>query len=403
MMAVPQYPYPVTGGLERQAHELAKALSELRVAVQALSGAFQSGQPPNEYVEGVLVHRIPWPERKATRFLRTPFEIFKILSSRRATYDVIHLHQYSWFGLYVILCARLLGKPVLTKLPNVGPHGIPGLLGQWLGRLRLAILLKSDALVTLSAESLRELESVGFPSTRTLAAPNGIRLGRRPRTVSAEFCSGVCKVVFAGRLNEQKMLDILLKAWRKITHVEGTQAVLEIWGTGLLEGELKRLASSLNISGTVSFRGHVDSVHQKLPAMDIFVLPSFNEGNSNAVLEAMAAGLPIVSTRVGGTHMQVGPEGAHFLSTPGDIEGLAINISTLVRDPVLRATLGQAMRARAERHFDIRMIACTYAKAYKYLKEGRRNQIFDVSDPIISDLDRVGSIQATAHASLQAV
>ncbi|MGA7326777.1 MAG: glycosyltransferase family 4 protein, partial [Rhodomicrobium sp.] len=144
------------------------------------------------------------------------------------------------------------------------------------------------------------------------------------------------------------------------------------------------------------------SVHQKLLAMDIFVLPSFNEGNSNAILEAMAAGLPVVSTRVGGTPMQVGPEGAGFLSTPGDIEGLATNISTLVRDPALCASLGQAMRVRAERHFDIRKIARTYAKAYSYLQEGKRNQIFEASDPIITDQGQPESIQGTPAASLEA-
>ncbi|MCL4721108.1 MAG: glycosyltransferase, partial [Gammaproteobacteria bacterium] len=176
IMAVPQYPYPVMGGLERQSHELAKALLQLGVGVQAVSGKITDSQPNRETVEGILVHRIPWPQSKLRRFFQAPFSLFSALYRQRHTYDVIHLHQFSWFGIFVILAAGLLRKPVLTKLPSVGEMSLPGIASSPLGTIKLAIFKRTDAVVAMSGESLDELEAAGFPLQQVLRTPNGIRL-----------------------------------------------------------------------------------------------------------------------------------------------------------------------------------------------------------------------------------
>jgi len=87
---------------------------------QVVSGRVTPAQPDIEDVEGIRVHRLPWTARRWLRFLRMPSSLFAALFRLRNSYDVVHLHQHSWFGLYVILIARLLRKPILTKLPNVG-------------------------------------------------------------------------------------------------------------------------------------------------------------------------------------------------------------------------------------------------------------------------------------------
>ena len=383
MMVVPKYPFPVTGGLERQAHELAKALCEAGVVVQVISGRFQRGQPRQEQVDGVHVYRLPWSNLKLLRFLRLPFDLIATLHAARKSYDVIHIHQHSWFGLFTILCGKLTGKPVLAKLPNVGAFGIPGMLAQSFGRLKLAILLRSDALVAMSTVSFAELEDAGFPPGRILCTPNGIKLGAFPVKHPETACTAPCRVVFAGRLSGEKKLEVLLQAWREVQKASTVPVVLELWGEGPEDAALKRLCSQLNIEDSVFFRGHVTNVRANLPAADMFVLPSSNEGNSNAILEAMAAGLPIVSTRVGGTPMQVGPEGADFLSQPGDREALIQSLLTLIETPELRAALGDAMRRRVERFFDITRVAATYAEAYKRLKAGERDEVYQASNPVI--------------------
>lgn len=385
MVVVPQYPYPVVGGLERQAHELAKALIEAGVELQVISGVVGGGRAGDETVEGVPVHRLPWPRKKILRFLRTPFDLFRVLYAKRNTYDVIHLHQHSWFGLYTIICAKCLRKPILTKLPSAGTQGVSALRNEPFGRLKLAMLLRSDALVSMSEMSHSELEAAGFPAERTLATPNGIRLGPpESRTGPGHRQGDICRVVFVGRLSEVKSLDTLLHGWREAMLASEKTAVLELWGTGPLDGELQQLSRKLGIADSVIFRGHVEGVRDRLPEMDIFVLPSRIEGNSNAVLEAMAAGLPIVSTHVGGTPMQVGPEGADFLCRPGDIETLAAKLGQLIGDPDLRARLGNAMRERVATWFDIRLVARTYMRAYRCLAERQRDLVSRQGNPVVA-------------------
>ena len=384
MMVVPQYPYPVVGGLERQAHELAKALLEMGYRVQALSGKVRPEQAPLETVDGIPVHRISLSQRKWIRFLRTPLDVFRVLHAQRDTYDVLHLHQHSWFGLFTIIAARLLGKPILTKLPSVGNSGIQGMLDQRFGRFKLFILQLSDALVAMSQESLQELENVCFPSTRILATPNGIRLVPGIRVFDRKRESAIsCHVVYVGRFIEDKDIYTLLSAWRDVVEAVGESVVLELWGSGPLESKLHQLSHDLGIINSVIFRGHVDGVRDRLESMDIFVLPSRREGNSNAILEAMAAGLPIVSTSVGGTPMLVGPEGADFLFHVGDQETLALHLRRLIQDQVLRETTGAAMRRRTEVYFDIYNVARTYADAYRLLIVGERDRVGEVSNPAI--------------------
>ncbi len=384
LMAVPQYPYPVIGGLERQSHELAKVLLELGVEVEVVSGKFQQSQLLHEVVEGVNVHRIPWPEKKWVRFIRTPFDLLRVIVRRRHWCDVIHLHQFSWFGLFVILLARLLDIPVLTKLPNVGELGLPGLRLQRHGGLKLAIFRKTDAVVAMTKESLAELDAIGFPLERVLSTPNGIRLlEKKDFSISLKRRADLCRVVFIGRLSQDKRIDDLLYAWQMVLSVISCRAALEIWGSGPLEIELKSLCKNLGINDSVDFHGYVEDVRTKINAMDLFVLPSLAEGNSNAILEAMAAGLPIISTRVGGTSMLVGDEGLPFLVEPGDRASLGRVLIQLIEDIDLRERIGFIMYQRVLRYFDIREIAKTYATAYALLAAGERMRIGEIGNPLV--------------------
>lgn len=366
---VPQYPYPVVGGLERQSHELSKALAGLGLQIRVLSGKITPGQPDFEEVEGISVTRLKWFAWRPLRFGITPFSLLFHLWRQRNQYDVLHLHQYSWVGLYLIVAARLLGKPVLTKLPNVGVFGIPGLKKKRLGKLRLAILLRSSAIVAMSEASVRELIAVGYPRKRILTVPNGIshRITQEQSFAGRYADHGICRVVFAGRLAKQKCLDVLLNAWVKVDREFPNRTRLELWGSGPLEDELKSLSRDLEIDQSVVFRGYLQDVATRLRNSDIFVLPSMAEGNSNAVLEAMEAGLPVVATRVGGTAMQVGPEGAPLLFSVGDHESLSEKLITLIREPHFRRSSGMAMSDRIGKFFDLRKIAASYICAYREL------------------------------------
>jgi glycosyltransferase involved in cell wall biosynthesis len=131
------------------------------------------------------------------------------------------------------------------------------------------------------------------------------------------------------------------------------------------------------------FRGYVNDVCANLAQADLFVLPSIAEGNSNSILEAMAAGLPVVSTRVGGTPMLVGTAGARFLLEPGDRDALCARLTELIRGTDLRRQVGREMKKRIEMHFDILRVSSTYGQAYKLLATKQRDRMEQLRSPLL--------------------
>lgn len=380
LMAVPQYPFPVTGGLEKQAHALAMELVRQGHVVQAISGRIHAQQPEREVLDGVVVHRLPWPRLRVVRWLSMPWVMWCTYRKTVPDIDVVHCHVFSGFGLASILFAHALGKPILVKLPNVGAGGVPGLRAQGFGFLREWILKRADALVAMSAESVRELNAIGFDLHRVLTTPNGIDVPSRPARSAA--ASGLpVRLAFVGRLCEQKGVADLFAALAQIAQDQSW--TLDLIGAGPLRAELQARAFAAGISSNVTFRGHVHDVQGTLLEFDALVLPSYREGNSNAILEAMAAGLPVVSTRVGGTPLLVGSVGAELLHEAGDIDALARLLRCVIGDAALRHRIGTAMRARVEECFDIRRVAATYATAYRLLAARRRTEIHTVSNPVV--------------------
>lgn len=150
---------------------------------------------------------------------------------------------------------------------------------------------------------------------------------------------------------------------------------LRIIGEGPQLAELQALTSALGVAATVEFPGYCDDIPAQLADADLFVLPSYAEGNSNAVLEAMSAGLPIVATRVGGTSLQIGSAGERFLVPAGDRGALADALLELIENEEARWKLGKAMRDRIETTFAMHRIVAVYEHAYELMLSGRAEQI----------------------------
>jgi glycosyltransferase involved in cell wall biosynthesis len=367
LMFVPKFPYPIIGGLEKQSLVLSKSLaSDQGLEVMVLSEKLYNNQPDVHWVDGIKVQRLRQAKSPLTRALLITFSISYHLWTMRRKYDIIHLHQHSWIGLFVIQIANILRKPILTKLPNVGDAGIPGMRKMSLGKIRLILLLRSSAIVAMSEQSKGELSEARYPLNRILSVPNGIQLSPVAFKCRSRSCDSktVCRVVFLGRLNRDKGIDVLLHAWSTLQEQIANRAILEIWGAGPEEDSLLKLQEELGIATSTKFEGMVTNVREKLREVDVLVLPSRCEGNSNSILEAMEAGLPIIATDVGGTRMQVGAQGRRLLVPYGDIGQLAAKLAELVQHPELRREYGRAMRQRVEQYFDISKISAMYKQAY---------------------------------------
>jgi glycosyltransferase involved in cell wall biosynthesis len=373
LMAVPNYPFPVVGGLEGQVHELAKALVQRGHVIHAVSSRFDPKQSDFEMIDGVRVHRVKWIEFKPARFLLSPFGLTRILFKLKREVDLVHVHNISWFGAFVTLFSKAVGLPVITKLPNIGDFGITGMRRGPFSFLRIALLKVSDAIVAMTPESVAELDSIGYSKARVLKVTNGISL--LPSDSCKPRSSKTVNVTYVGRLSPEKGLSDLLHVWATVKARASRSVELRMIGDGPQADELRALALALDLGETVEFFGYCEAVPTELAKADLFVLPSYAEGNSNAILEAMRAGLPIVATRVGGAAIQVGSEGERFLVPPGDRQAMAGRLHELIEDESLRRRLGTAMRARTEGVFAIDRVAAIYEQAYNLIVCGRQDQV----------------------------
>jgi glycosyltransferase involved in cell wall biosynthesis len=175
-----------------------------------------------------------------------------------------------------------------------------------------------------------------------------------------------------GRMVPLKDFSTLLKA-AKVLVTEMPNLHLVLAGSGPeLPGLREYVASCDQLGGHVVFPGTVDHVADLLNAMDIFVLPTLMEGMSNTLLEALAVGLPVVATRVGGNPEVVAEDVCGYLFTPQDVPGLISLLRTLLRDSRLRAKFGRAARERALRDFSLEAMVRRYRDLYIDLVMGQR-------------------------------
>src|SRR5207244_4140922 len=175
-----------------------------------------------------------------------------------------------------------------------------------------------------------------------------------------------------GRLVPIKGLEWLLKAAPQVL-AQFPQACFVIIGDGPLLSELKELASELGISPRVVFLGTRHDIPECLTALDLFVLPSLNEGMGRALVEAMAVGCPVVATCVGGIPDVVTDGATGLLVPPRDDRALADAILTLLRDRRLLAAYGEAAQRRVDERFDIETMVRSIERLYDEVWQKKRH------------------------------
>jgi glycosyltransferase involved in cell wall biosynthesis len=180
--------------------------------------------------------------------------------------------------------------------------------------------------------------------------PNGADLaGFEPRVFSST--NGPFRVICVARLIERKGQHHLIQAVKQLAE-EGVDVIASLLGTGDALDDYLRLAKHLGIAERIEFHGYVprEDLPEYYAKADVFVLPSFNEGMSLAALEAMAAGLPLVVSRTGGTSMLV-EEGVNGYSFDwAHIDQLRVHLRRLSEERALLRSMGAASRKRARRY-----------------------------------------------------
>jgi glycosyltransferase involved in cell wall biosynthesis len=276
--------------------------------------------------------------------------------------DVGHTHDDRPL-IYGTFAARLARVPfnIHTR------HGqSPGNSRRRTTLLNLAARL-TDRFVCVSEDSARLAVEQGVSVGKVSALWNGIDVNRfnyaGPRPEGP--------VVTVARLSPEKDIETLLRAAAVAVRIE-PRFRLEVAGDGICLPALRQLADELNLCEHVRFLGSVRDVPALLARASLFVLPSVTEGISLTLLEAMARGLPVVCTRVGG-NPEVVAEGETGLLVPArNPQALAEAILQVRRDGETGRRMGLAGRQRVEEHFDIRRMVASYEALY-VAKRGPRS------------------------------
>ncbi|MGQ0721230.1 MAG: glycosyltransferase [Candidatus Eiseniibacteriota bacterium] len=287
---------------------------------------------------------------------------------RRHRVGVLHAHQYTPY-VYGSLATMLAPgvRLVFTehgRLSDAGPSSKRRLVNPWLARIpgaRFAV-----------CRELREfLIAEGFPARSLGVIYNGIDLGGRPEPAGraparARLSLPPDRFVIGtvARLDPVKDHAALLEACATI-RAAVPSAHLVLVGDGPERAALERRAGELGVLEAVTFAGSRADARLLLPGFDLYVNSSRYEGVSLTIIEAMAAGLPVVATRVGGTPEVIDDGRTGVLVPPGDPSALAAAAVDLARDPSRRRLLAAAARDEAERRFALERMLEEYAAVYR--------------------------------------
>ena len=336
---------PLEGGAQRQLAAVAPLLERRGVEVHVLTRR-RNGLARRAEIGGVPVHRLPAPGTRTTASLGFTAAALNRIAALRP--DVVH--AYSLFSPATIagLAKQLFGTATVVKVLRGGRAGdVERLRARAFSRSRIRWIRGTiDRFVTISSEIDAEIDALGIARERRRSIPNGVDTDRfRPATPALRrqrrhelALPDAPTAVYCGRLVSEKRIDLLLAAWEGID-LGQPRASLVIVGAGPESERLRRLAGS-----RVHFAGETADVLPYLQAADVFVLPSATEGLSNALLEAMAAGLPPVATRVGGATDVVADRITGRLVAPGDRDALREALGSVLADPA-REALGARARA----------------------------------------------------------
>jgi len=357
---------PITGGAQRQLAQVAPRLQARGVDVQVITRR-APGLPARELRDGVRVHRLPAPGPKAlASAVFTAAAVARLAALRP---DVVHAYSLFSPATTAAVFATLRRTPVVLKVLRGGLGGdVARLRAKPLARGRIAALQRRvNRWLTISDEIDAELASLGVPAERRLALPNGVDLERfRPPAAGEREdlrrslgLGDAPTAVYCGRLVPDKRVGELLDAWRAVREAL-PEARLLVAGTGPEEAALRARPAP-----GVQLLGERDDVPELLRLADLFVLPSMAEGLSNALLEAMASGLPVVATRVGAAPELV-DAGCGRLVEPGDPAALATAATELLVHPE-RTALGERARAIAAERYSLEAVADRLAALYREL------------------------------------
>jgi glycosyltransferase involved in cell wall biosynthesis len=351
-------------GAEKQAFYMAKSLAEAGVDVRVYCLA-RGG----EYAEALREMGV-----ESTWFGRLPGALLRLTLLIRAMRgfrpDVIQsVHAYT--NVYSAIASKLVGA--------ISVGGLRSDLRSCFadnGRIARSLLTWPDVIAVNSMSAVEQLRQKRLlDATRVHFLPNAIDVEAYPERRESRKCSAIC----VSRLFPAKRVDMFVRALAAARSIEPElQGV--IVGYGPEEGRLRALAGELGLKeGALRFLGFRDDIAALLHQASMFVFCSESEGTPNVVLEAMAAGLPVITTPAGDTAEIVNPAHAGYVIPFGDADAVADRMVRLAQSPALRKKLGVAGRNYVARNHASSDLAGRLMKIYAGAARtsGRRDNLLE--------------------------
>jgi glycosyltransferase involved in cell wall biosynthesis len=363
------------GGMERQAHRLAKGLAARGAKVVLVTtftperylGSSPKDPPRKEQRDGYEIVRVPcyrWWSGEAVR-ARFALSLAKTFFARAV--QVVYAVQFQ-AALHLARAARGGEWATVLKLACGGSYGDMAQATRWPEKTVYRDLVRVDRFACLSEQVRAEVAAAGLPAERCLIVRNGV-----DRTVFSKDGAKAAlppgrSILFIGRQDGQKRISVLLQAFAKIA-ARIPDARLVSVGRGPEEERLKELARELGVADRVSFLGERRDVPDLLRAASVFCLPSAAEGMPNALLEALSTGVPSVATEIPGTTDVVRHEKEALLVPVDDVPALEQALERLLEDPALAARLGAAGAERIAREFDMERVTDMHLALFQELAQ----------------------------------
>lgn len=345
---------PALGGVENHVWHLAEGLRTRGVDVEVFTTDLQKDIPVQRLPPGGP--RFPYPVRRfrTVKFADLPHALGNVAPAMLSgvlagRWDVLHAHAYGYFPTFAAAMSKILERSALVITPHSDP-GRPTPEKRAFDRLvPLVTLRRANRVIALTPREARYLESLGVAPEQIVVIPNGVDMNEFAPVPAASRDGDDIRILFAGRCYpEQKGLHVLLDAMALLR--DDSRIRLHVVGEdGGGHAVVRSMARSHGIEDRITLIGRVDRPRliEEFRAADIFVLPSLFDSLPIAILEAMASGLPVVATRVGGVPDIVEDERTGLLVEPGDAEALAEALRRLAGDASARKEMGQRGLERA--------------------------------------------------------
>ena len=383
--------HPVVGGGESQARTLVEGLVANNYGAVVITRRSDRALPAREFVGSVPVHRLAPSGAGRLKKWGLLFSAGPALMRLRNEYDLIFVSGFGIVGVAAVFASKLWRKRCVLKADSLGEMsgdyftaGLArvrlskaSLLFRLFLRLRNAVLRRADAFVAISEEIALEMGANGVATDKIWRIPNSVdadlfspvsEMDKIATREKLDIPAGARVVVYTGRLVSYKGLPLLLRVWNKIA-ARNNDVYLLLVGSGSLdihncEEELRAFVRDKQLEHSVRFTGSVPNVHTYLQAADIFAFPTENEAFGIALIEAMACGLAVVGTCVGGVKDILRDLQNGLIVPPADAGRLKPALEILLNDGGLRQQLGTAARQTVEERYTTTQVVRQYIQLF---------------------------------------